>query len=125
MYIYIYLCNKNMDKPLFKLVALQEALDFIESLPVPAADKVYYNIRKVRAGVKDKELFKKLDNTDIWEFRTLYNGVCYRLFAFWDRDAETLVVATHGIIKKTQKTPQNDIEKAERIRKEYFNKKKL
>lgn len=29
-------------------------------------------------------------------------------------------VATHGIIKKTQKTPLKEIEKAERIRLEYF-----
>lgn len=47
-----------------------------------------------------------------------------RLFAFWDTETETLVVATHGIIKKTQKTPQKEIQRAEEIRKEYFNEKK-
>ena len=31
-----------------------------------------------------------------------------------------IVIATHGIIKKTQKTPQREIEKAERIRNEYI-----
>ncbi len=46
-----------------------------------------------------------------------------RLFAFWDTETETLVVATHGIIKKTQKTPQKEIQRAEEIRKEYFNEK--
>lgn len=51
-------------------------------------------------------------------------GICYRLFAFWDTEAETLVVATHGIVKKTQKTPKKEIEKAERIMKDYFNEKK-
>lgn len=44
----------------------------------------------------------------------------YRLFAFWDKDKDTLVIATHGIIKKTQKTPNKEIAKAEAIRKEYF-----
>jgi len=34
---------------------------------------------------------------------------------------EALVVATHGMVKKTQKTPKKEIEKAERIRQEYFN----
>lgn len=34
---------------------------------------------------------------------------------------EALVIATHGIIKKMQKTPKKEIEKAENIRKEYFN----
>lgn len=71
----------------------------------------------------DKELFKKLENTEIWEFRTLYNKQFYRLFAFWDTDENKLVVATHGIVKKTQKAPKKEIEKAETIRKEYFKNK--
>lgn len=69
----------------------------------------------------DKELFKKLENSEIWEFRTLFNGICYRLFAFWDTEIEALIVATHGMVKKTQKTPKSEIEKAEKLRKEYFN----
>ena len=44
--------------------------------------------------------------------------------AFWDTEEETLVIATHGIVKKTQKTPLKEIAKAEEIRKEYFNNKK-
>lgn len=112
-----------MDKPLFKLVTLKEAYDFLDSLPRPALEKIYYNIRKVRFGVKDPDLFKKLDDTDIWEFRTLWQGLAYRLFAFWDKDGETLVVATHGLVKKTRKTPKSEIRKAVRLRTEYFNKK--
>ena len=73
----------------------------------------------------DKDLFKKLDDSDvICVFRTLYNGISYRLFAFWDTDKETLVITTHGIIKKTQKTPFKEIAKAKEIRKMYFNSKK-
>ena len=68
----------------------------------------------------DKELFKKLENSEIWEFRTLFNGNCYRLFSFWDTETETLVIATHGIVKKSQKTPPKEIIKAEEIRKKYF-----
>lgn len=71
-------------------------------------------------GEKDRELFKKLENTDIWEFRTLYDKTVYRLFAFWDADEETLIVATHGIVKKTQKTPSKEIARAEAIRRQYF-----
>ena len=37
---------------------------------------------------------------------------------------ETLVVATHGFIKKTQKTPKSEIEKAEKIREQYFKEKR-
>lgn len=112
-----------MDKPLFKLVTLKEAEDFIEGLPPAAIRKIFFNIDKVAGGVRDPELFNKLGDTDIWEFRTIFNNVKYRLFAFWDKDEETLVVATHGLIKKTQKTPASDIKRAQAIRKEYFENK--
>lgn len=52
--------------------------------------------------------------------RTLYNGNAYRLFSFWDTEEDTLVIATHGMIKKSQRTPLKEIEKAEAKRKEYF-----
>ena len=100
------------------------AREFISSLPEKAQKKITYNLLKVEGGEIDKELFKKLGNSEIWELRTLFNGICYRLFAFWDTDMEALVVATHGIVKKTQKTPKKEITKAEAIREEYFNSKK-
>ncbi|MDO5395233.1 MAG: type II toxin-antitoxin system RelE/ParE family toxin [Bacteroidales bacterium] len=111
-----------MDKPLFKLITLKEAREFLDALPDKVREKVLYNIRKVRFGVQDKDLFKKLDG-EIWEFRTSWQGMAYRLFAFWDNDGETLVIATHGLIKKTQKTPQREKDKAKAIRKEWFNNK--
>ncbi len=112
-----------MEQPIFKLIALDEATEFLERLPDKVREKILYNIRKVRFGVKDKELFKKLGDTDIWEFRTNWQGMAYRLFAFGDKDDDTLVIATHGLIKKTQKTPQRDIDKAIAIRKLWFNNK--
>ena len=112
-----------MDKPLFNLVTLKEAEEFILDLPEKVQNKVLFNIRKVRYGVKDINLFKKLGDTNIWEFRTLYQGTAYRLLAFWDKDGENLIVATHGFIKKTQKTPKNEIDKAETLRTEWFNNK--
>lgn len=100
---------------------MDAARAFVSSLPEKARKKLTYNLLKVEGGEKDKELFKKLENSEIWEIRTLYSGICYRLFAFWDTEIEVLVVATHGIVKKTQRTPKKEIEKAERLRKEYFN----
>lgn len=92
---------------------------FIESVPPDARKKIYYNMGKSRYCI-DKEIFKKLENSNIWEFRTLYNKTAYRLFAFWDDSNNKLVVATHGIIKKTQKTPRKEIKRAEDIRMQYF-----
>lgn len=109
-----------MEKEIFRLVLTDEAASFIKSMPQCVEEKIYYNIYRVAKGERNKELFKKLDNTNIWEFRTMYNRIAYRLFAFWDKDEEILIIATHGIIKKTQKTPSKEIRKAEAIRKQYF-----
>ena len=103
-----------------RVVLMDEALTFVRSLPLKVQQKITYNFKKTELGVMDKELFKKLENSEIWEFRTLFNGNCYRLFSFWDTETETLVIATHGIIKKSQKTPPKEIIKAEEIRKKYF-----
>ncbi len=109
-----------MSNSRFRLVLTEEADNFIKGLSPVVAKKIDSNIRRVQQGERNAELFKKLEGTEIWEFRTLYNKVKYRLFAFWDNDEETMVIATHGIVKKTQKTPLKEIEKAERIRREYF-----
>lgn len=102
------------------MLLLEDAREFLRALNQQARTKIYYNIKKVQGGIKDNELFKKLDNSEIWEFRTLYQGIAYRLFSFWDKDLETMVVATHGIVKKTQKTPAKEIARAEEIRRKYF-----
>lgn len=111
-------------KARFKVIMSSEADAFLDTLRQDIKDKIVYNVDKVANGYMDKDLFKKLDGTDIWEFRTLYKDIQYRLLAFWDTDAETLVIATHGFVKKTQKTPSKEINKAEAIRKLYFNSKK-
>jgi phage-related protein len=107
----------------FNVELLSDAVEFMDNLDDKTRDKIYYNIRKAQS-TQDNELFKKL-NDNIWEFRTLYNGKAYRLFSFWDttNDSATLVIATHGILKKTQKTPKKEIKKAEEIRTGYLNNK--
>ena len=104
----------------FKVLYSEETIEFLKELPIKAKQKVLYNIEKCMNGYVDDELFKKLENSNIWEFRTFYNGIAYRLFSFWDINTNSLVIVTHGIIKKSQKTPKKEIEKAERIRLEYL-----
>ena len=110
-----------MVEKVLNVVLSIDAADFLRSQPFNVQQKITYNIRKLESGFIGKELFKKLTGSNIWELRTMYNGNCYRLFAFWDTDANTVIVATHGIVKKTNKTPLKEIDKAERIRTEYFN----
>jgi phage-related protein len=104
----------------FQVQFLEDAAEFLDNLDEKAREKIYYNIQKARFS-SDKELFKKLKG-EIWEFRTLFNKTHYRLFAFWDKTgkAETVILSTHGIIKKIDKTPPAEIEKAENLRKLYF-----
>lgn len=110
----------NVNK-VINVILSNEASEFVRSQPLNVQHKITYNIRKLESGYMGKELFKKLIGSNIWELRTMYNGNCYRLFSFWDTDTNTIVVATHGIVKKTNKTPLKEIDKAERIRTEYFN----
>jgi len=108
----------------FKVEFLKEVFEFLDELDKKTRSKILFNIDKAKVK-NDNTLFKKL-NSDIWEFRTLYNQKQYRLFAFWDKTDKnvTIVIATHGIIKKTQKTPTKGIEKATEIMKKYFKDKK-
>jgi phage-related protein len=104
----------------FEVEFLQEVLDFFEGIDPSAREKIIYNIRKAQI-INDPVLFRKL-TSEIWEFRTLHKKLHYRLFAFWHKkDKEkTLVIATHGIVKKTQKTPKKEIDRATRIMHNYF-----
>ena len=78
-----------MEQTVFELDLLEEARDFLKSLTKEIRGKIGYNIRRVQKGERDNELFKKLDGTEIWEFRTIYNKTYYRLFAFWDKDVKS------------------------------------
>jgi phage-related protein len=107
----------------FQTIFLEEADEFIAKLDVKTAMKVLYNI-DLAEQTNDPKLLKKLQN-DIWELRTKFAGLQIRLLAFWDKtDGETtLVVATHGFIKKVDKVPKNEITRAIKIREKYFDNK--
>jgi len=108
----------------FETKYLEQATEFIAGLEQKAAAKILYNIR-FAGQTKDPRVFKKLRD-EIWEFRIRLGNNQIRLLAFWDKtDKETtLVIATHGFIKKTDKVPGNEIERAKNIMKKYFDGKK-
>jgi phage-related protein len=107
----------------FETRFLEEADKFIAELDAKTVRKVFYNI-DLAEQTNDPRLFKKLQN-DIWEFRTKYAGLQIRLLAFWDKTdgQDTLVFATHGFIKKVDKVPSREIERAVKIRDRYFENK--
>ena len=108
-------------KSKYRIELMDDATEFLNGLEEKAREKIYYNLKKSQIS-NDNTLFKKL-NDEIWEFRTLYKRTQYRLFAFWNKTdkKQTLVIATHGIEKKTQKTPKKEINKSENLRKQYFD----
>ncbi|WP_341225805.1 type II toxin-antitoxin system RelE/ParE family toxin [uncultured Arcticibacterium sp.] len=107
----------------FETELLEDAFEFIEKQNLKVRKKILQNIRRAEQQ-SDPKFFKKLTD-EIWEFRTLYSGIQYRLLAFWDKDGETetLVLASHGFIKKTSKVDKREIDKADNIRKRYFKNK--
>lgn len=109
----------------FEIIILEEVFEFLKKLPKKHSEKILYNIRKSQVEL-DAVLFKKLNN-EIWEFRTLYQGLQYRLLAFWDKslESQTFVVSTHGFVKKRSKVPDNEIQKAQQIREKYLKEKEF
>jgi phage-related protein len=104
----------------FETRFLEPAVDFLDSLDEKLAAKVIYNI-DLAEQTNDPRLLKKL-NDDIWEFRTNYAGNQIRLLAFWDKrqKKQTIVVATHGFIKKVDRVPGKEITRAQNLREKYF-----
>jgi len=105
----------------FSTIFLEDANEFISKLDSKAIRKVLYII-ELAEQTNDPKFFKKIQK-DIWEFRTRFAGQQIRLLAFWDKSdkRETLVVATHGFIKKVEKVPANELDRAIRLKNEYFN----
>jgi phage-related protein len=104
----------------FETRFMEEARLFISGLDSKTIKKILYNLELAEQSNEPK-LFKKLQN-EIWEFRTIYAGVQIRLLAFWDKSdrMQTLVIATHGFIKKVDKVPVNEIQRAIKLRDKYF-----
>ena len=70
-----------------------------------------------------KKFFDSIDGVKgLFEIRVEYENNIYRIFCCFDKG--NLVVLFNGFQKKTQKTPKNEIEKAEKIMNEYFEDKK-
>lgn len=107
----------------FETRFLEEADKFMSSLDSKTVRKILYHI-DLAENTNDPKLFKKLQS-DIWEFRTRFAGLQIRLLAFWDKsdNKQTLVIATHGFIKKVDKVPLNEIDRAVKIKGKYFDSK--
>jgi len=84
-------------------------------------DKIKYVLELIKQVEKVPDKFLKHINgtKGLYEIRIEYQSNIYRIFCCFDKGK--LVVQLNGFQKKTQKTPANEIEKAEKLMNEYFN----
>ncbi len=94
--------------------------NFLDSLSGKVAQKVTWVLKLLEdLDIVPASYFKKLIGTeDIWECRVPFASNAYRIFCFFE--GNSVVVLTHGFAKKTQKTPRQEIEKAEAYRRDYL-----
>jgi len=59
------------------------------------------------------------NSTGLFEIRVECGSDIFRVFSFFDKG--NLIILVNGFQKKTQKTPKNEIEMAEKLKNEYFN----
>ena len=87
-------------------------------------DKIIWTFDLIEELQRVPETYlKHLENTDaLYEIRIQLGSDIFRIFCFFDQGQ--LIVLANGFQKKTQKTPQKEIEKALKIKEEYFNEKK-
>ncbi len=85
--------------------------------------KILWTLKMIEDIDRIPEIYlKHLKNTSgLYEIRVQVGSNIFRIFCFFDSD--NIVVIGHGFQKKSRKTPQQQIERAEQIRKEYYDSK--
>ncbi len=99
-------------------------LDFFEKLNDDEKKKFNWTLKLIatldRVPVK---YFRHIQNSSgLYEIRVESGGNIFRVFCFFDKGK--LIILINGFRKKSQKTPKNEIDKAEKIKKRYFNEKR-
>ena len=92
--------------------------DFIATVSSEVKKKIHYIFDLLCTEEKISKKFVEHIRDGIYEIRVEYDGNIYRIFFIFDKDK--IVVLFNGFQKKTQKTPESEIQKAIKIRKEYY-----
>jgi phage-related protein len=95
--------------------------DFYLEQPSKVQEKIEYVLRLIRqVEIVSRKFLTQIENTDgLYEIRVEYNSNIYRIFCCFDRG--NLVILFNAFQKKSQKPPQGEIDKALRLKNEYFN----
>lgn len=95
-------------------------IDFYKDLDAKVKSKIQYVFELIKQveNVPLKFLSPMTGYKGLFEIKVEYQSNIYRIFCCFDKGR--LVVIFNGFHKKTQKTPSKEIEKAMRLKKEYF-----
>lgn len=95
-------------------------VDFYDELPVFVQRKINYVLNYIRVEEQlPTKFFKSIEGVaGLFEIRVKVGSNIYRIFCCFD--AGKLVILFNGFQKKSQKTPQVEIQKAIRLMKAYF-----
>jgi phage-related protein len=98
-------------------------LDFFNTLDYEVKQKFNWTLKLIsQVDRVPKKYFKHIeDSTGLFEIRVEFESNIYRVFSFFDKGQ--LVILINGFQKKSQKTPKSEIEKAEKLKKQYFDEK--
>jgi len=94
--------------------------DFYLKVNDSVKDKIGYVFRVIKTVEMVSEKFlKHIEGTDgLYEIRVEAANNIYRIFCCFDKG--NLVILFNAFQKKTQKTPKQEIELAQKLKKEYF-----
>ena len=93
--------------------------EFIAALDAKVRRKIYYGLDLLKFQDIVSRKFVKYLRDGLFELRTEWEGNIYRVFFILDGDS--IVVLFNGFQRRTQKTPEKEIIKALRIKKEYYD----
>ena len=115
--IYLYLCR--MKKEERKILYYEDYfINFFYSLDEAVRKKVAYVLDVLKTQSRISTKFVKFVRDGLYELRIEYNSNIYRAFFIFDEG--NVVVLFHGFQKKTQKLPEEEIEKALKLKREYY-----
>jgi len=99
--------------------------EFYDAQTTKVQKRILWTLRVIEDLDRIPEIyFKHLAGTDgLYEIRVQSGSDIFRIFCFFEEN--NLVVIGHGFQKKTQKTPDREIERGEKIKREYYEEKKL
>ncbi|MCO5278635.1 MAG: type II toxin-antitoxin system RelE/ParE family toxin [Saprospiraceae bacterium] len=97
--VFLLAQDRKVQDKIFKVI---EIIEYYEHVP-----KTYLSPIKTYKG--------------LYEARIKLGSNIWRVFCFFDEGK--LVILLNGFVKKSQKTPQKEIDKAARLMQEYYNEK--